>query len=306
MREVNQNGSGPIDAWLCDANADLHLRKLRYFLAVARHLSFAQAGRELFIAQPALSRAVKALEAELGVQLLERDSQRVELTHAGSVLVEEGTALLTRASAARRRVQAAAHQHLLLTVGFQPGVDISELVRAFAALHPEVGLGTKRVDCSADPSRALDGTVDVAVVRAADWSPGPTIFHLAEDPSLVALPANHPLAGHETLTMAGLETETMLRQASSADDARGSAVRNMEEGLEAVLLGEGLAWAPTSAAMYYQRPDIVYRPVKDAPRFDIVLVAEPARIDRNEVQWFVRVARERFGRRAENLPLAIR
>ena len=95
-----------MDAHL-DSSVDMHLRKVRYFVAVAARLSFAQASRDLHVAQPALSRAVKALEVELGVQLLERDSQHVALTDAGRVLLEHGTALLARASATRREVQAA-------------------------------------------------------------------------------------------------------------------------------------------------------------------------------------------------------
>ncbi len=274
-----------------DATADLHLRKLRYFLAVARNLSFAGAARELLVAQPALSRAVKALEEDLGVRLFERDTQHVRLTNAGRVFVDDAAALLSLATAARRRTQAAAREQRLLTVGFQPGVAISEIVSACSQLHPEVGVQTRRLDCHPDPTKALDGVVDAAVVRAVDSPIGPTVVRLFEDPTLVALPATHPLAGAEVVTIAQLEAETML--AHGADRA-GPVVRNMEEGLEAVLLGKGLAWTPASAAAYYQRSGIVYRPVRDAPAVEVVLVVEPGRIHRDEVQWFISAARDYF------------
>lgn len=294
MAEVDETENARPQVGVLDSSADVHLRKLRYFLAVARHLSFAQAARELFVAQPALSRAVKALEADYGVRLLDRDSQRVSLTAAGRVLVEEATTLLERASLARQRVRAAAQGRAHLSVGFQPGVVISEIVSAFAERHPHVGLSTRRLECHPDPTQAFKATIDVALIRAAERPASPAIFHLYEDPTLVAMPATHRLAAIRTLSLDDLEAETMLCHASSEEERSNVAVRNLEEGLEAVLLRRGLAWVPASAAAYYRRSGIVYRPVAGAPRFDIVLAVDPARLHRDEVNWFLQCAREYY------------
>ena len=63
----------------------MELRLLRYFQAIAEELSFSRASRRLRVAQPALSRALKELEEEVGAQLLERNRRKVSLTPAGAV-----------------------------------------------------------------------------------------------------------------------------------------------------------------------------------------------------------------------------
>ncbi|MEY5011982.1 MAG: hypothetical protein RLZZ253_3121 [Verrucomicrobiota bacterium] len=83
----------------------MDLRHLRYFQAVAEELSFSKAALRLRIAQPALSRAVKELEEDLGVQLLERTRSRVRRTEAGTVLLREAGLLMERWEESIRRVK---------------------------------------------------------------------------------------------------------------------------------------------------------------------------------------------------------
>ena len=81
------------------------LRRLRYFLAVAEERNFTRAAERLHIAQPALSRQVRELERELGVELLERTTHKVEPTEAGRMLLERGPALLAAADSLWRGVR---------------------------------------------------------------------------------------------------------------------------------------------------------------------------------------------------------
>src|ERR1700690_3624695 len=104
---------------------DLDLRKLRYFVAVADRLHFGRAADELHIAQPALSRQIRALEQDLGTPLLTRDSHGVALTDPGP--------LLAPVHAGRRRVTVAARGSQRLMVGFRAGIPVTPAVRLFAA-----------------------------------------------------------------------------------------------------------------------------------------------------------------------------
>ena len=112
---------------------DLDLRKLRYFVAVADRLNFGRAAAALHIAQPALSRQIRALEQELKVQLFERDNRSTRLTPAGTALLDEARPLLAAADTVRRKVRDAAAGQRTFTVGFMPGLIVhAGRPRAFA------------------------------------------------------------------------------------------------------------------------------------------------------------------------------
>lgn len=89
----------------CWYNAAMELRHLHYFRAVAEELSFSRAARRLHVAQPALSRAVKQLEADLRATLFERTRHHVRLTPAGLVLLHETNLLFQQLEESIRRVR---------------------------------------------------------------------------------------------------------------------------------------------------------------------------------------------------------
>src|SRR6202453_1502417 len=246
-----------------DLSAELDLRKLRYFLAVAHHLNFGRAAEELLLAQPALSRAIRALEADLGVALFERDHHKVTITAAGAGLVREAETLLARAAASRRRVLAARRGASTLTTGFRPGI-----------ITPIAGAGL-------------------------------VITPLFDDAEVVALPAAHHLAESDSVSLADLANEPMLRYDTAPEHEAGRrsanrGIRTMEEKLEAVALGHGLALVPATAAAYYQRPDIAYRPVTDAPPYQVALATTTDTAQRPDAQAFVTTALAVSARNAAN------
>src|SRR3954452_21348930 len=109
---------------------DLDLRKLRYFVAVADQLHFGRAAEELHIAQPVLSRQIRALEQDLGDSLFTRDLHGVVLTDAARQLLSDPVPLLPPAAAAGRGVAVAARGSRRLVVGFRTGIPVIPAARA--------------------------------------------------------------------------------------------------------------------------------------------------------------------------------
>jgi DNA-binding transcriptional LysR family regulator len=280
-------------------DAEIDLRKVRYFLAVAFHLNFGRAADELLVAQPALSRAVKSLEDDLGVPLFVRDKHSVVLTEAGRALVVEADGLLALAQAARRRVRAGGAVSTTLSIGFRPGIIITPVVQQFTREYPDVVVVAHRIEWDEQTAALLDGRVDVAWVRTPIEDGGLRVVPLFDDAEMVAVPAAHPLANEESIEVDQLADEAMLRYDTAPIHTVGhpsdfEGVRTMEEKLEAVAMGRGVALLPESAARYYQRADIVYIPVTDGPPYHVALATVAAGSRRPEVEAFIAAARSLY------------
>lgn len=147
----------------------MDLRQLRYFAAVSRRRHFGRAASDLRVAQPALSRQIAKLEAELGVRLLERHARGVSLTAEGEVLLARAEALLAEAEALATEARSARNEPQgTVTLGFSPSV--AELFGGrFAALslrrYPGVRL---RITTAASPvleGWIHEGRVDIAILN---------------------------------------------------------------------------------------------------------------------------------------------
>ena len=144
---------------------DVDLRKLRYFVAVAEQLHFGRAAEALHIAQPVLSRQIRALEDELKAQLFVRDKRATELTPAGRQLLADAGPLLASADALRRRGVRAARGPGSFTIGFMPGLIVTEAVRALAGRHPQLTVNVLRTGWDDQTEVLRDGRADVSYIR---------------------------------------------------------------------------------------------------------------------------------------------
>lgn len=182
-------------------------RSLRYFVAVAEELNFTRAAERLGISAPPLSRAVRQLEADLGVTLLERTTHHVALTRAGAVLLTEARIALDALQAAGRRAQrtAAAAPKLVLAVKADGDAGLLETILARYAREPAALPVTVRLCGWHEQPRLLrQGEADVALVHEPFDRTGLDAETLITEPRVAALAAGHPLAGRDRLTLACL------------------------------------------------------------------------------------------------------
>jgi DNA-binding transcriptional LysR family regulator len=197
---------------------DVDLRKLRYFVAVAEHLHFGRAAEELHIAQPVLSRQIKALEHELKVQLLVRDRRSTELTAAGEQLLTDARPLLAGAEATRRRVVRAARGGDSFTVGFMPGLIVTGPVRELTRRHPDLAVEVVRTGWHDQAEVIHDGRVDVGYVRLPVDERGLALRPLLTEPRVAVLPVDHRLAGEDAVTLADLADERLLQDRTAVPE----------------------------------------------------------------------------------------
>jgi DNA-binding transcriptional LysR family regulator len=264
---------------------DLDLRKLRYFVAVADTLHFGRAADELHIAQPALSRQIRALEHDLGTPLLTRDRHGVALTDAGRQLLTDAGPLLASAHAVRRRVTAAARGSQRLMVGFRAGIPVTPAVQMFAARHPDVIVDMQRIEGDDQAPMLLDGRIDVGYVRLPIDEAGLRVVPLYTEPRVAVLPAGHRLAGKDQVTEADLDGEPLVWHGSPATQPTrrphpdaGYLARGVDETLEHVAAGRGISFLARSATVFYTHPEVSYVPIPDLAPDQVCLAAAASRI----------------------------
>ena len=191
------------------------LRLIRYFVAVAEEGNVTRAAERLHMAQPPLSAAIRQLEQQLGVELLDRSSRQVRLTAAGEQLLEQGRELLAHADTVVGDVQAVERSPTgLLRGGLSPAARfglVPELLERWSAAAPGVMLHTSEDTTGALLRDVLQGRLDLAVV----FCPPAALVGLAsmtvrEEPAVLHIRDDHPLAKRRKAALDELAGETLL------------------------------------------------------------------------------------------------
>ena len=194
----------------------MELRHLRYFLAVAEELNFTRAAKRLNMAQPPLTQQIKALEAEMGVTLLDRTGYRVELTDAGRSFVPQVTRILAdvrNAVAIAKRAAAGELGHV--RVGFTESASFNPRVTAafrnFRTACPDVEMSLEESPSTVLAAALRDGRIDAAFLRPPlRTGEGIALHPIDEEEMVVALSSTHPLAQRADLEMGDLAEETFV------------------------------------------------------------------------------------------------
>ncbi|MDF3290140.1 LysR family transcriptional regulator [Streptomyces silvisoli] len=254
-------------------------RALRYFVAVAEELSFTRAAERLGMSSPPLSRAIRALETELGVALFERTTHSVALTPAGTVLLDQARIALDALDAATRRAQRAAVPEPKLVLAVKADADaglLETILERYAAEPGSTPVTIRLCGWGEQPGLLRQGEADAALVYEPFDHTGLDTETVAVERLVVALAATHPFAARDRVSLADLglpvtepgQRARYHRFVGAADQHRAS---DLPQRLKLVELGELITLLPESVVNRYPRPGVVYREVVDAPPATLVV-----------------------------------
>jgi len=269
----------------------MELRHLRYFVAVVEEGSLTTAaGLRLHTSQPSLSRQIRDLEYQVGVQLLSRSVRGVELTAAGKAFLDHARLALAQVDAAVDAARKAAQPaRKTFAIGFQTGHEMNWLPRAMHVLRDEMKNieVTISSDYSPDLAEALfRGRIDVAFLR-----PEPAFdlgYEIVDhEPLVVLMPSDHPLTARESIHPRELSGEIFIGGSNKASVLRrvteeylrreGLSIRldhgvdNLAMAMSLVASTRGLALMPAYAKNLLPW-SVVSRPLAgDAPTIDLAV-----------------------------------
>jgi DNA-binding transcriptional LysR family regulator len=259
----------------------VELRHLRAFAAIADRGSITRAAAALHVSQPALSRTLAALEAHLGVALVDRSTHHLALTG-------DGVAFLAKVRVALQVVDDSLDvgrlHHWPLRLGHTwaaLGEATTPLLRRWERRFPRTPLELHRID---EPTAGLaTGAVDVAILRGPVEAPGLASRLLTTEPRVAALPVDSPLASDTTLRLVDLAGNPLVLNTVSGttrielwpEDTRPGptvAVSNTDDWLATIAAGRGVGVTPAATPRMYANAGVAFVPLSDAPPVDVWLV----------------------------------
>jgi DNA-binding transcriptional LysR family regulator len=274
----------------------LDTRRLTVLVEVARQGSFSAAAESLGYTQPAISRQIATLEAEVGAQLVRRVPQGAVLTDAGRLLVDRAEGILASLIGAEEELRQLAGLeggHLRIATFASAAASIMPIaVAEFRRRHPAVELDITMADPAESVPLLLSGRLDLGLSHDSMQDPdGIELVRLFDDPMYVVMPVGHPLAARAKLDLACFANEPwMLATTNTCPDSRLFLRACHEAGFEPeiafqnddypaivgfVAAGVGVALIPDMVARAI-RDDVVVRELNPPPPPRPICAAVPA------------------------------
>jgi DNA-binding transcriptional LysR family regulator len=286
----------------------MELRHLHYFKTVAEHLHFRNAANSLFISQPPLSRQIKELEEELGVQLFLRNNKRVILTDAGKYFKDEVDTLFSRLEESKnmaRQIHLAESGELkigYISSLYQP--HLAEVLKALREVFPYIKTSLYERPTIKQIEALEQGKLDVGILRAPVHSEKLQVQTLFFDPFMVVIPsANKKFKSTVELTAFIKDkpfiffnkeyaphyhdklVEVCGRMGFKPDIVH--EVNNVHSILQLVEGGLGVSILPLSLQQQYNNLRVSFIPLKDIPvNTEVVLAYKKSNLN-SALKWFI-------------------
>jgi DNA-binding transcriptional LysR family regulator len=191
----------------------MDINQLEVFLGVAQEKSFSRAAASLNRTQPAVSQAIRRLEAELGEPLFDRSSKDGTLTAAGRVLLDYAQQMMNlrhHAHTAIRELKDLHRGKLSLSANEYTVMGLLPLVPIFRARHPHIKIEVKRSLASRIPSEILGRDIEIGVVTFKPVEATISSIPVTMDELALIVAPDHPLAGRKTVSVRELGAETFI------------------------------------------------------------------------------------------------
>jgi DNA-binding transcriptional LysR family regulator len=193
----------------------MEIKTLRSFVLVAMLKNFSAAARELNTVQPTISKHIADLEEELGVQLFWRNKREVKITPAGECLLHNAQEILASEVSTKFQVQQAARgkkgQLRIGYIGPACFCFLSELIRVYSKLYPEVELNLRKMTVQQEVDAFKAGQLDVGFLRPLPYPiKGFSVEEIYVDTLTAVVPETHSLASHTRLKLQELKSEPFI------------------------------------------------------------------------------------------------
>ena len=191
----------------------MDINQLEVFVAVAQEKSFSRAAEALHRTQPAVSQAIRRLEAELGESLFDRSSKDGTLTAAGRVLFDFAQQMLNlrhHAHSAIRELRDLHRGKLSLGANEYTVMCLLPLIPIFRARHPHIKIEVKRSLASRIPGEILGRDVEIGVVSFKPTDQAIKSMPVAVDELALVVAPNHPLAARKIVSVRELGAEAFI------------------------------------------------------------------------------------------------
>jgi len=285
---------------------------MRYIVAVGNELHFSRAAEHVHVAQPSLSKQIRHVEEELGVELFKRTRKKVEVTEPGRAFIENAQQALLYADRAASMARAAsAGQHGRLLLGVAPNIDLELFFRvrnAFEKRYPNVQVQFVSGWANQHADWVMRSDLHAALIELPIRHRSLAVLGMFREPLLLAVRRNDKLAFAKTVVPEQLKDRTLVLVSDAADLARDRTLVALqgwgyrpEKMLNMISLahifdfvatGEGIAVLPAGTVQFESRK-IILRPLHEIPMLDTG-IAYRRDIRSPLVRNLLRVVREAF------------